>query len=29
MPFEQVDRINAWFDACVAPDYEYKVYLDR
>lgn len=29
MPCEQIQDINAWFDACVVPDYEYKVYLDR
>lgn len=29
MSYEEIKRINAWFDACVAPDYEYKVYLDR
>lgn len=29
MPYEQVSQINAWFDTCVAPDYEYKVYIDR
>ena len=29
MPYEDIKRINVWFDACVVPDYEYKVYLDH
>ena len=29
MPYEDIRRINAWFDACVVPDYEYRVYLDH
>lgn len=29
MPYEQIGQINRWFDSYVAPDYEYKVYLER
>lgn len=29
MPYEEISRVNRWFDTCVSADYENKIYLDR